>query len=94
MSRAWWGVLCVCAVVSAGPGCGPELPEAESVAAQVYVQRCSGCHRVYHPGLLTVQMWDFMLTRMDDELRRLGRPPLQGQERETVRAYLHKHSGG
>lgn len=92
MSRAWWAGLCL--MLSTGLGCGPELPEAESAAAEVYVRRCSGCHRVYHPGLLTAQMWDFMLTRMDDELRRLGRPPLQGHERQTVRAYLHKHSGG
>ena len=90
MRRAWWSLL----AVSAGLGCRPELPEAESAAAHLYVRHCSGCHRVYHPGLLTAQMWDFMLTRMDDELRRLGRPPLQGQEREAVRAYLHKHSDG
>jgi hypothetical protein len=38
-------------------------------------------------------MWDFMLTRMDEEFQRLGRPLLQGQERKTVRDYLHKHSG-
>lgn len=90
MSRAWWAGLCLMLLA----GCGPELPEAESAAAQVYVRRCSGCHRVYHPELLTARMWDFMLTRMDDELRRLGRPPLQGHERQAVRAYLHKHSGG
>lgn len=73
--------------------CSPDLPEPESEAAQVYGRRCSGCHRLYHPQLLTAKMWDFMLTRMDEEFQRLGRPLLQGQERKTVRDYLHKHSG-
>ncbi len=92
MRRAWWSLGWV--VVLAGLGCSPELPEAGSATARLYIQRCSGCHRVYHPGLLPARMWDFVLTRMDDELRRLGRPPLQGQDREAVRAYLHKYSRG
>ena len=74
-------------------GCSPDLPEPESESAQLYVRRCSGCHRLYHPQLLTPKMWDFMLSRMDEEFQRLNRPLLQGQERKTVREYLHKHSG-
>lgn len=76
-----------------GGGCSPDLPEPESQAAQLYTRRCSGCHRLYHPQLLTAEMWAFMLTRMDEEFQRLGRPPLQGQERKTVLDYLQKHSG-
>lgn len=83
----------VCVLLLSSLGCSPDLPEPESEAAQLYVRRCSGCHRLHHPQLLTPKMWDFMLTRMDEEFQRLGRPLLQGQERKTVREYLHKHSG-
>ena len=79
-------------VVSSGLGCSPDLPEPESESAQLYMRRCSGCHRLYRPQLLTADMWDFMLSRMDEEFQRLNRPPLQGQERKSVRQYLHKHS--
>lgn len=91
MSRG--GLVLLWLLLLGGTGCSPDLPEPESEAAQVYGRRCSGCHRLYHPQLLTAKMWDFMLTRMDEEFQRLGRPLLQGQERETVREYLHKHSG-
>lgn len=79
-------------VLFGGIGCIPDLPEPESEAAQLYARRCSGCHRLYRPQLLTAKMWDFVLSRMDEEFQRLNRPPLQGQERKTVREYLHKHS--
>ncbi len=91
MSRGSFVLLCL--FLLEGIGCSPDLPEPESEAAQLYVRHCSGCHRLYHPPLLTAEMWDFMLSRMDEEFQRLGRPLLQGQERETVREYLHKHSG-
>ena len=87
--RKVFGMLLLCSSL----GCRPDLPESESEAAQLYVRRCSGCHRVYHPQLLTAKMWDFMLSRMDEEFQRYNRPLLAGQERQTVRAYLHKHSG-
>lgn len=76
-----------------GGGCSPDLPEPESQAAQLYTRHCSGCHRLYHPQLLTADMWAFMLTRMDEEFQRLGRPALQGQERQSLLEYLQKHSG-
>ena len=62
----------LCAGITA---CETALPEPDSVGAQLYRQRCSGCHRLYQPGLLTPEMWQFMLARMDTEFVRLGRPP-------------------
>ncbi len=88
------GLRCVilgllCASVTA---CETALPEPASEGAQLYRQRCSGCHRLYHPGLLTPEMWQFMLARMDTEFLRLGRPPLSETERRTILDYLDTHA--
>ena len=79
----------LCAGVTA---CETALPEPDSVGAQLYRQRCSGCHRLYQPGLLTPEMWQFMLARMDAEFVRLGRRPLSVTERRTILDYLSTHA--
>jgi hypothetical protein len=73
-------------------GCNTSLPEPESPAAQLYQRRCSGCHRLYAPGVLTAEMWKFMLARMDQEFQRRSLPPLPAAERQTILDYLEKHS--
>lgn len=78
----------LCASLTA---CETTLPEPDSEGARLYHQRCSGCHRLYHPGLLTPEMWQFMLARMDTEFLRLGRPPLSELEKEKILAYLSTH---
>jgi hypothetical protein len=75
-----------------GIGCNASLPEPESQAARLYQQRCSGCHRLYAPSILTSEMWQFMLVRMDQEFQRRGLPPLSAEERQTILDYLQKHS--
>ncbi len=72
--------------------CETALPEPDSEGARLYRQRCSGCHRLYQPGLLTPEMWQFMLARMDTEFVRLGRPPLSETERRTILDYLNAHA--
>ncbi len=91
MARRLRGVVLglLCASVTA---CETSLPEPDSVGAQLYRQRCSGCHRLYQPGLLTPEMWQFMLARMDTEFVRLGRPPLSETERRTILDYLNTHA--
>ena len=37
-------------------GCEAALPDPDSAGARLYRVRCSGCHRLYHPGLLTPEM--------------------------------------
>jgi hypothetical protein len=76
-----------------GSGCNASLPEPESSAAQLYKQRCSGCHRVYAPSLLTAEMWKVMVARMEQEIRRSGRSPLSADERQIILDYLQKYSG-
>lgn len=71
--------------------CEARLPEPDSAAAQLYRQRCSGCHRLYHPGLLTPEMWRFMLARMDIEFVRVNLPPLSDTEKAQLLDYLTTH---
>lgn len=73
-------------------GCNASLPEPESESAQLYTQRCSGCHRLYHPGLLTTEMWQFMMVRMEAEFQRRGRPSLSESEKTAILEYLSTHS--
>lgn len=77
-----------------GIGCSPNIPEAETPAAALYVSRCGGCHRLYAPSSLTAAMWDMQVERMQGELVRRGIPPLTKDERQTILAYLHRHSAG
>lgn len=74
-------------------GCNATLPEPESPGAQLYRQRCSVCHRLYAPGLLTAEMWRFMLGRMEIEMQRRRVPLPTPQESATILEYLQKHAG-
>ncbi len=85
-------VLLLFGALIGGTGCNASLPEPESPAAQLYQRRCSGCHRLYAPGVLTAEMWTFMLARMEQEFQRRGLPPLPGEERQTLLEYLQKYS--
>ena len=91
MARRLRGVILglLCASITA---CETALPEPDSEGARLYRQRCSGCHRLYQPGLLTPEMWQFMLVRMEQEFLRLGRPPLSETERRTILDYLNAHA--
>lgn len=86
------GVLVLLILVLSAGGCQTSLPEPESQAAQLYRQRCSGCHRLYTPELLRAEMWKVMLTRMEMEFSRRGLPPLDPAEKKTLLNYLQKHS--
>lgn len=73
-------------------GCEANLPDPDSAGAQLYRERCSGCHRLYHPGLLTPDMWRFMLDRMDVEFARLRHPRLSAAEKADLLRYLSAHA--
>ena len=85
--RAALAILFVAAI-----GCTPDLPEPKSEAAQLYIRRCGGCHRLYPPNVMTAATWDAMLQRMQGEMRRRGFPPLDKIETRTLRAYLHRYA--
>lgn len=73
-------------------GCDAALPEPESSAAKLYQQRCSACHRLYSPQLLTAEMWGYMIPRMEQEMLRGRVPPLSVEEKQTILEYLQKHA--
>lgn len=88
-----WG--CTLGVVFAAvflSSCEASLPEPESAAAQLYRQRCSACHRLYAPQLLTAEMWGYMIPRMEQEMLRGRVPPLKAEEKQTILEYLQKHA--
>lgn len=73
-------------------GCNASLPDPESPAAQLYQKRCSTCHRLYAPSILTTDMWQYMLERMEIEMQRRGVPQPTPAERALLLDYLQKHS--
>ncbi|HYC22521.1 MAG TPA: cytochrome C [Candidatus Bathyarchaeia archaeon] len=73
--------------------CSPQLPDADSTGAHLYVERCGVCHRVYAPGVLTAEMWKVQVARMQEMMERRGVRPLDTREQETILSYLTTHSG-
>lgn len=73
-------------------GCDAALPEPESPAAQLYAQRCAGCHRLYAPSLMTAEMWKVTVARMQGELARRGVPPLDAAQQTSLLDYLARHA--
>lgn len=90
MTRA----LLVLLAAAALAGCSRPLPEPESAGGRLYAERCSICHRAFHPGTLTAAMWDFQVTRKQGEFVRRGFPPLSREEKQLVLDYLHRHAAG
>jgi len=86
--RAW--VLVVLLVA----GCDARLPDPESPGARLYATRCTGCHRLYAPGVMTAEMWKITVERMQGELARRGVPPLSADEQALLLDYLDRHSTG
>ncbi len=87
--RGVWVGMAVALVCAA---CTAKLPESESEGARIYAARCNTCHRLYAPGLMTAEMWSMQVERMQGEMVRRGVPPLTEAERNTVLAYLRRHS--
>jgi hypothetical protein len=85
----WAGSAVVLGLLAAG--CDASLPDAESPGARLYAARCTGCHRLYAPHLLTGEMWKVTVTRMQGELARRGLPPLTAAEQTTLLDYLDRH---
>ena len=86
-----WSALL--ALIACGwAGCDARLPEPESPGARLYAARCaSGCHRLYAPGLMTTDMWEITVDRMQGDLLRGGLPPLSPDEKALLMDYLERH---
>ena len=84
--------LAVLALAGMIVACSTPLPESDSQEAKLYQQKCSGCHRLYAPRVLTAEMWSFMVARMEKEFRCRGVPPLTEEEKRAILSYLRLHS--
>ena len=85
------GILLLAAAVVAS-GCSQPWPEEGTPVVMLYQQRCGGCHAAYRPGLLTAQMWQAMVDRMEVEIRRRG-GALEPAEKAEILAYLQRNAG-
>ncbi len=72
--------------------CNPSLPEPDSAGAQLYGARCTSCHRLYPPNVMTTATWKVMLERMQGEMRRRGVAPLTTEESKVLPDYLSRHA--
>ena len=86
------GARVVAAVLAAGCG-GASLPEPGSRGGIVLRERCVGCHRLYAPGTMTLEMWKVQVTRMREEFARRGMPWLAADEEQALMQYLAAHAG-
>lgn len=73
--------------------CSRPLPEAGSPAVEVYENRCGSCHRAFDPASMKYALWEMVLPRMDERMRSANLPPLNGEERSTILAYLKRNAG-
>lgn len=89
----WVGIAALSAAVALSAGCRGKLPEAESAEAKLYVAKCNDCHTAYNPKLLTADMWQVQVARMEaNQMRRAG-IPLSAEERRQILDYLTRHAG-
>ena len=72
---------------------GPALPDPDAPGAVVLRERCGGCHRLYAPGTLTLEMWKIQVERIRGEFARRGLPWLAPDEERALMGYLAGHAG-
>lgn len=73
-------------------GCQVELPEPESPAAKLYLEKCSVCHSAKHPKILPIRIWKKQVKRMEEKVKTSGvREPLTEEELRIIIEYLEKH---
>ncbi len=75
-------------------GCAkPQLPDADSPPARLYVERCGGCHQPYDPRSLTAEMWRMQVAAMLPKIADAGLPPLSQSDQAAILAYLEHNAG-
>jgi len=75
----------------ASPAFAMELPAADSPAAKLYAQRCSGCHALAHPGRLDWEQWRHMLHVMKQRMSERAME-LPADEWKQIAGYLKRNA--
>jgi len=70
---------------------GPQIPEAGSPAAEVFMANCTVCHSWPHPKRHSAREWDHYLGLMDKNMKERGME-LSEEDRRVIREYLHRNS--
>jgi hypothetical protein len=58
-----------------------------------YSHRCSACHALPDPRIHTTRAWPGVIDRMNNHARSAGLLPIDGLERDSIQAFLRRHSG-
>ncbi len=67
-------------------------PEADSVSAQLYQEKCARCHNAPQPHAYTAPVWPAILQRMQMRMQTKGATPLNENELNEVLGYLQRHA--
>ncbi len=86
-----WPVIFLGAVLFLWSCAGGSLPEEGSPDETLFRSKCTVCHSWPHPGRHNAREWDHYLTLMDTHMQKRGFS-LEPEERETIRAYLHRNA--
>jgi hypothetical protein len=93
----WFGFTFLWALILAAAAlrlwsCGAgSLPEEGSADVALFRNKCTVCHSWPHPRRHNVREWDHYLKIMETHMENRGLP-IEPQEMETIRAYLHRNA--
>ena len=68
------------------------IPDADSLQAKIYTEKCSTCHVLPHPKRLSFNGWKHMLKLMDQRMVERKVSPLEPEERKAIEGYLRQHA--
>lgn len=83
-------ITVLCLMLSA-PAWATDIPDADSVSARLYAERCSVCHSLPHPGRLDWERWRSMLRVMKLRMEERGMT-MSDAEWRRIAAYLKTHA--
>jgi len=87
------GAIAVCVGVTLAACHSRPLPEADTAAASIYVERCSQCHQAYDPRSMTAAMWQTQVQAMEQKMQTAGMEPLTSDQRRIILDYLTRNAG-
>jgi hypothetical protein len=90
---ASWKKAALAAALSAlaGACAGPQIPEAGTPAAELYLAKCTSCHSWPHPQRHTTVEWEHYLGLMEKNMQNAG-IDFPENEKQTIRDYLMRNS--
>lgn len=91
--RASWKKAALVAglLVLEGACAGPQIPEAGTPVAELYLARCTSCHSWPHPKRHTAGEWEHYLGLMEENMQNAG-IDFPEDEKQTIRDYLMRNS--